>query len=447
MKPEWKDGLFVMPQHFQMFDEHVEHGIARRAMAVGPYLWGLRKLELDEEALSRGLFSVRHLEAILPDGSWVEIGSQHSVAPATVSLPAPVPRSEPIPAYVAVPDDSSKGTETYAGERGVLGSRWLRRRETRQDAFGSAQECQVEGLELNVQLFARGQPPAGYVSLKVAELRAREDASLAISGDYIPPLMRIGASRALCTRLGRLAAAAASRRAALAARYRSRVAALVEFGPKDVAVFWYLFALNGAIPTLAHLATTPDTHPLDAYLSLAQIAGQLSTFLPRRAPAETRPYDHLDLSGTLEPLLSEVESLIGLVLAEAYRSIPLQLTQRALHVARGLEENVLRRSELYLMAGGQVPFEVLREGLSKSTVVTAESKVAELVRGNLPGLELEVDLQPPAALPVKADHVYLRLVKQGPHWEAIRQGKTIAIFQPVEHERIEIELLAVEEAQ
>ena len=55
MKPLWKEGLFIMPQHFQLLDEYHESLLDRRLSTLSEYGWGVAELEI-EKADSRLVF-------------------------------------------------------------------------------------------------------------------------------------------------------------------------------------------------------------------------------------------------------------------------------------------------------------------------------------------------------------------------------------------------------
>ena len=67
----WGEGLFLRPQHFQRQDLYHESRLAEMSRAIHPYLWGVRSLKFDTEALSGGILRVTELNAILPDGEFI----------------------------------------------------------------------------------------------------------------------------------------------------------------------------------------------------------------------------------------------------------------------------------------------------------------------------------------------------------------------------------------
>ena len=68
---QWHEGMLLAPQHFQQqalrFDELLHY----HALAVSPFHWGVRELQIDENLLLGGVLRVLELEAVMPDGTVV----------------------------------------------------------------------------------------------------------------------------------------------------------------------------------------------------------------------------------------------------------------------------------------------------------------------------------------------------------------------------------------
>ena len=47
----WGEGQFLRPQHFQQQDQYHEGQLHQTAQALHPYLWGVRHIEWDLDAL------------------------------------------------------------------------------------------------------------------------------------------------------------------------------------------------------------------------------------------------------------------------------------------------------------------------------------------------------------------------------------------------------------
>ena len=65
---QWHEGMLLAPQHFQQSAQRQEGLLSYHASAQTPFYWGIRQLEIDTDKLVAGIFWVRRLEAVLPDG-------------------------------------------------------------------------------------------------------------------------------------------------------------------------------------------------------------------------------------------------------------------------------------------------------------------------------------------------------------------------------------------
>ena len=80
----WVEGLFLQPQHFQQADRHVEAQISGLARHVLPYLWGVSALEIDEEMLKSGQFSVRAVAGLTADGATFRVPATEDHPPSLI---------------------------------------------------------------------------------------------------------------------------------------------------------------------------------------------------------------------------------------------------------------------------------------------------------------------------------------------------------------------------
>ena len=445
MKPTWKEGVFVKPQHFQQFERYFESQLYGRLDLLQSYGFGVEALRINEAQLQRGLVQLEQLGAIMPDGLMVRIGAGEPMEALTLDVSQQT-FDGALEIFLAVPDESSRGTKAYASNNGARGARFVEVKHTLNDVYGGARQADIDCIRPNVQLLSSNDDRESYVCLKLLELLRDESGTLRADPEYCPPLLRINASPWLSGQLRKLVEKATSKRNAVAERYEGRSTALVDFGAVDMATFWFLHTLNSYLGPITHIAATGHLHPEALYLALSQLHGSLSTFEPQARPKKVPPYDHLDLAGTFETLLSESARLVDRSLDQSYKKIPLENPQRGFYVARDVDSDLLQYGQLFLMARGKVSEEKLKVELPKHVRVTSFEQVSNVVKRALPALDLHVDTSPPSAIPVRPENLYLRFSQRGQHWDHIRMSQTIAIWQPVEPDHVELELMVVESA-
>ncbi len=68
----WHQGLFLQPQHFQLTDL-LQQALARPYLdATLPFGWGVREIDIQASALSRGTGHVNSFSAVFQDGTFVQ---------------------------------------------------------------------------------------------------------------------------------------------------------------------------------------------------------------------------------------------------------------------------------------------------------------------------------------------------------------------------------------
>lgn len=429
----------MMPQHLQLSDEYHEQLLDRRMSALSPNYWGLVEVEVDEDDLARGILRLDRCLAVLPDGLLLDVG-QHKLTRHLSATVPPLSAGRALEVHLAVPHAAVGGAAAEDASRGV---RFRQLRETVADIYRIAQDEEVELVEPNAQLLFGGDNLQGYVTIKLFELVAGDEGRLRLSERYIAPCLQVRSSSVLMAQLGRLVAALAAKQKDLAAKYGGRAAAMVEFGAADMATFWYLHSVNGSLPELMHYASGA-MHPEVLYLVLCRLAGQLSTFEGSADPLELPHFELRDLAGTLLPLFERVFKLLGTVVSARYTPIPLVQQQPGLFVGKVDDPMLLRRGSLYLLAGGDVADDVLRDDVPRYVKVGSMDQIAQIVHSALPGVQVRIDLSPPSGIPVRAHMVYLRLEKQGRYWDSLLSSGQIAIYQPVRPDQVKLELLSLE---
>ena len=445
MKPLWKEGLFIMPQHLQVFDDYHEELLDQRLSSLADFSWGVSELEINEDELARGLFSIHRCTAVLPDGLLISVGPdqpiQGVVAMASGNL---IGGGQNTDVYLSVPGTEDKGNPNYVGDGSAGGTRFIHTVENMSDAYGSASVAEVDSLRPNVQLLLGHENRQNYVSVKIAELTLAESGSLSVSDSYIPPCLKVRCSPPLMDWLSRTVAAMGAKQKNLAAKYGGRVAGMIEFGAADMATFWYLHTLNTWLPVFLHYAKSGHIHPDQLYTHLVSFAGQLTSFEAGDTPEDFPQFKYMDLASSFKPLFDKILKLLGTVISERYTTIELDQTQPGLFVGRITDPNLLRTHRLFLVAGGDVPENTLKSDLPRYLKISSLDQIAQVVQAALPGVKADIDLSPPAAIPVRAHMVYMRLDKSGSYWDTMAQAGSIAIYQPISPDRVKLELLAVE---
>src|SRR5258708_20085801 len=73
--------MLLAPQHLQQLAQRAEGLLYYHIRTATPFVWGGRRLEIEKALLASGIFRVRALEAIMPDGLVVSYSGSNDPGP------------------------------------------------------------------------------------------------------------------------------------------------------------------------------------------------------------------------------------------------------------------------------------------------------------------------------------------------------------------------------
>jgi type VI secretion system protein ImpJ len=443
----WTAGLFITQHHFQQLDRYHEWLLNERMRSVYPYSWGIADLDIDEHALAGQQIKINRIAAVLPDGFVIEHGEAigDPVAPRSFNA-AFTPQTKALDVFVAIAPEQEEmpNVELEKREREGGSLRYQREQATVLDVNTGAGEHAVQYARPNLVLLFGTERKEGFVSIRIGQIVRTAAGAPALRETYVPPVLRVDASPYLVGRFRRLLSTLNAKQRSLAESRRQRTGAAVEFAPNELPKFWLLQALNTAIPPVAHIVDNGSVHPEQAYIELARLIGQLCTFSTDGDPTTIPKFNYLELGDVFEPMFERAHKMLSLAEAERYVEIPLQKREDGMCLGRITDPNVLR-STFFLAASGPAPEAQVRERLPQLTKVASWGQIGEILHTALTGIKLELEFNPPNALPVRPGVIFFRVDRMPKYWNDIATTGTIAVYQPLDP-RIELRLYAVDPA-
>jgi type VI secretion system protein ImpJ len=390
-KPHWPLGLDLGPQVFQFQDRYHEDLIAERFATLFDYAWGVSEIEWDTQGLATGQVALKHVRAILPDGTPVSCSqSEPSSCPARVVRDLGSRTSAEI--YLALPKSGPTGADAkqrrYAMERVIV-----------PDFANGADAVELECLRPNLELRLEGERLDRHTTLACGRLIRTATGGIAFDVSFVPPVLNIGASRFLTSELRRIVDGLASRRLALR-RTPSRDA-------NDAPRQWLLGLISGFIPKLSDVIDR-RAHPHLAYRALAEAVGSLSAFTARGDVA-IPAFDYERLGTVFLELFQAMQAVLDALAAELYRRVPLRPSDPTTLYAELREPGIFRNDFFLAVLGDDV--ERLRAEVPRMFKIAAWSELPGVLMSHSKGLTLEPQQSPPAALPNAPGVVYFRLAK------------------------------------
>lgn len=443
-KPVWTEGLFLTQHHFQSQDRYHEDYVNERFQSVLPHSWGIIQVDIDERALSAGLFKVTQVVGILPDGTPISCGAELDDAPPPRQLEAAfAPHMATLGVYLVLPHESDATANVdLEGKPGSM-ARHVRQQARVMDSNTGVAQQDIPWARPNLRLLLGDERRETFESLQIAELIRGPGGTIALRDTFVPPVLRIRASSFLSVGFARVLRAMTTRQRSLAASRRQRSAAAIDFQASDAAKFWLLNALNESIPAFSHLVDHGDAHPEEAYLTLAELIGKLCTFATDGDPTTIPKFNFLNLGDVFEPMFARALSLLSAVIAERYVEIPLERRDDGMHLGK-IEDATVLRYEFFVAVTGTMPEADVRDRLPKLAKVASWRQIGALLNSAVNGVRIELEYRPPGALPAKPGMMFFRMQKTADYWPDIQGTGTIALYHPLPREALNLVLYAVD---
>jgi type VI secretion system protein ImpJ len=444
-KPVWTEGLFMTPQHLQQTDQYHEALLHSRMNSTLSYPWGLVGVQFDERALAAGQLKLLKCHGFFPDGTPFFVGDrgedQIEARPLEGVFPAAL---DALDVFIAIPHvrethpnialDPSKATPAI---------RYVAASSSVSDLNTGRSDTSVVWARYNLRLLFGTEPRDAYQTVRIAQLQRDRTGAIVLKKNFIPSYLHIGASEHIMQGLRRILSAMVGKQKSLAEGRRLRTAASVDFQASDTAKFWMLHSLNSYIPIVSHMVDHGNAHPEDCYIAIASLIGEMSTFSPDGDPTTIPKFNYLDLGDVMEPLFDRALTLISGVLAENYTIVPLEKREDGMYLGKFEDPKLPRTHELFLEAKG-IDEGTLRERLPRLLKIGSWTQIGYILNAAMPGVRVAVEYRPPGAIPIKPGIVYLRVDQAGDYWNDILGSGTIAIYQPIDPQKVDLRLIAVQ---
>ena len=429
----WHEGMFLRPHHFMAAQRHLEDQAQRSEKFDLCYNWGLRSIEIDQDALANSRFVVRSLSARLRDGTLVVIPDDGVLPPFDLKGVLTGSTAEVI-AYLAVPVVAS-GRANVSEAGAADGVRFLVDTQRLNDENTGVNPQPVKVRRLNLKIMLSTQDHSGFELIPLARLTrsTRAEALPELDESYIPPViacdawkvLEAGILQTVYDRIGQ-------KIDLLATQVVTRNIGFDSHAQGDPLVFAQLRELNETYARLGVIAFAEGVHPFLAYLELAQVVGRLAIFgATKRSPAIPR-YDHDDLGGGFFRLKQHIDALLDIFVEPDYKERP--FIGAGLRMQVTLEPAWLE-SVWQIYIGVQSALEpdecvrLLTKPGQLDMKVGSSERVDTIFRMGLAGLQFDHSQNPPRALPTPPGLIYFQVRRESQlaEWQNVHKSLTLAI--------------------
>jgi type VI secretion system protein ImpJ len=433
----WSEGMFLRPQHFQQHDRYLESHIEERCAPLRPYAWGVRELEVSQEALGLGKIDIANCRAVLPDGTTVSIPSADE-APEALELDTNT-RDQTI--YLCLLEKRHGSNEVSRDDSEEIGTRLsVKAMDVRDTSVPVNTTAPIELGQKNLRLLREKDERADYACLGVLRvIEVRNDKTVVIDRSFIPPSLDCRDTPRLAGYIRELQGLLKQRGEALAARVGAG-----QGGTADTGDFMLLQVVNRYEPYFSHLSTLPCLHPETLFGICAQLAGELATFTsPGKRPSEFPVYDHENLMGCFEPLMSELRHALSAVLEQTAVSIELVLKKGGIRKATIEDKQLFDDAYFVLAVKADMPSEEIRNLLPLQAKIGSPNQIIDLIKLQIPGVAMSPLPVAPRQIPFHAGFQYFELDKRGDMWQQMKQAGSMALHAGGNFPGIDFELWAI----
>ncbi|WP_395344309.1 type VI secretion system baseplate subunit TssK [Ningiella sp. W23] len=441
----WKEGTFILPQHFQQQERFLLNELQHRIAHVQSYWWGFSKLIIAEAELGFGQFSLEKCDCQFQDGTVLN-APQENRLPSALKLEDGV--TDAI-VYLVLPNRITNTNELNTEDENNSVGRFTAHSVAVSDNTSS--DAALSNIEVGdvcstLMVETEDAPiPDGYMKLAVARVKEVISGRIVLDDDFIGNVLNTQASYRITRFLRELAGMLSARGDSLAERATDTGSTS---GVTEYADFLLLQLINRLEPWLAQTLTLQTMHPYPLYTALVSVAGELSTFMKRnRRPAKSPLYKHDNLTECFNFIFDDIETSFTVVLEQVATQIELSPPKNNIRAARLNHKSLLESGVLILAVSAKMPEESLRADFPAQTKIGPGEKIFQLVQSALPGIQINLLSHVPQEIPYHSGFCYYELSKQDSLWHELQQSKGLAIHVSGNFPELEMKLWAINRKQ
>ncbi|WP_299393472.1 type VI secretion system baseplate subunit TssK [uncultured Desulfovibrio sp.] len=453
----WEHGLFLQPQHFQLAHRQQLSALTRMASLLNPYLWGVRRLVVNEDALNNGTFEVAQLELLLHSGEWAALPGNATLPPRSF-LAAWTTPEEPLYVSLALAGFRAQGNNVLRTDAPADAPETVRYTaplapETIPDLMGDGPEADVGTLRYNLRLCFSPDDCPDLPRLPLARL-VRDGERVRLDASFTPPCVDVNAVPELRRLLHDV-------RDTLLSRSRQLEEYKIIAGDAGVSgvsslhgitLFSVLGVLSRNAPELEQFLDAPSIHPWPVYRALCRLVGELSVFSATlsalgETPQGTRalpPYDHENLQHCFRAACDIIARLVDTFVIGPAFTFPLETQGRADHLGTVMPQSARTGVYTYWLLVRTSHAEGLAERMERLAKLAPTENLDGIVAQALPGVRLRRSAQPPAGLPLRGDTLYFTIDQNDPLWRKIMQQGNLALMLPSPPEDLSVVLAVIQ---
>lgn len=435
----WNEGLFLQPQHMQIFQRQVVSALSVERNIQHPYPYGVLDMRICDDSLSNKRILCERLSAVMPSGTYVELGENLSLDSIDIRERFSK-KNESFTVYLGIPVFNPERANTLLGKiNQETANKYLYHVYERSipDENTGESDKQIEFLSVNGRILIEGDNFDGFEVIPLFRVMQGVGENLGqprVAPDFCGPCTTIRAFPALLRMVTQLKEQISASRKDLFRKYKSQGFNREQVQSSHLDLMLRSSCLGDADAVLTEVVETGVMHPMNVYVELKKLYGRLVCLNPDHiSDADTDPfslledYDHDNPFVPLKVLSKKIREVLGDVVIPDYLEVvferkedyylgtfePSHFTQSD-NLFLGIESKSMQPQDLYNLVEDIDVFKFVPISMSKKV---------------LRGVRLKRETHIPHMLPRKSYMYYFRIIPggEGSVWNKIEKEKQAII--------------------
>ena len=441
--PFWEHGVFLQPQHFQINHLQTLRRLHRALQLLNPWLWGIKTLQINEEALANDVFEVVSLELLLPSGDWAIVPDNSDISPRPFNEAWTNPEN-PLTVYLGLAPLREQGDNVTRVENASDAQEQYRYTtrlapDVLPDLYGDGPEAEVATMRYNLRLCFGPNDGQSLWKMPLARL-VRDGERVHLDTRFAPPVVDLNGAQVLHILIRNVRDSLVSR----AKQLEEYKIVAGDAGTSDVSslhgitLFSILGVLSRNAPIFDGFLKAPAIHPWPVFQALTVLMGELSVFSPNLSPlGETPtgeralpPYDHEHLFDCFNAAYTIISRLIDTLVVGPAFSFVLDPLDGGPILHTVMPQSARSNMYAYWLLLRTKNQEDLAKRVQTMGKLAPAADMRGIIGQALPGIRLLYTELPPAGLPRRSDTLYFMIDQNDPLWQKVVDTGDVAFMLP-----------------
>lgn len=436
----WNEGLFLQPQHFQVFQRQVLGALTMEREIRTAYAYGALDARICDDSLANKRVHFERLAAIMPSGVYVELGENLTLDPIDIRDRFSK-KNESFNIYLGIPLFQGERANTLIGKATKESAKkylyHVYERAVADENTGESEKA-VELLSINGRILMEGDSFDGYEVLPLFRIMQGVGENLGqprLAPDFFGPCPILKAYPALHRLVIQLKEQISASRKDLFRKFQAQGFNREQLQSSHLDLMLRSRTLVEADVILSEMVASGVVHPLDVYVELKKLYGSLACLNPEVVGEATEAdqlsgiedYEHDNPYLSLKVLSKRIREILGDVVIPDYLEVVFERKED--HYLGGFESRHFAQSDHFFIgieSKSMQPQELydLVEDIDVFKFVPTSMR-----RKVLRGVRLKKESHVPHVLPRKSYLYYFRIIPggEGSAWKKIEKEKEAII--------------------